>query len=104
MFTPPTHTGEDPDIALQHPRMGFPQPELALLTTLTANLNTVRRGVYHETIPTTSLATSPMQLTLISSSTTEEPTSGATAREMTELGVILGVTTTPGGGAATECD
>jgi hypothetical protein len=29
MFTPPMHTGEDPDIALQHPRMGFPQPELA---------------------------------------------------------------------------
>jgi hypothetical protein len=29
MLTPQMHTGEDPDIALQHPRIGFPQPELA---------------------------------------------------------------------------
>jgi hypothetical protein len=29
MLTPQMHTGEDPDIALQHPRIGFPQHELA---------------------------------------------------------------------------
>jgi hypothetical protein len=84
--------------------MGFPHPELAPLTTLTDNLDTVRRGVYQETITmtitTTSLATSPKQLTPISSPTTEEPTSGAIARETTELGVILVVTRTTGGGGS----
>jgi hypothetical protein len=29
MFTPPTHTGDDPDIALQHSHGGLIQPELA---------------------------------------------------------------------------
>jgi hypothetical protein len=100
MFTPQTHTGDDPDIALQHPHGGLMQSELTDEVGLGSPDDTDATDVhagysedggvpsnFHDDVPGNLIDPTDANQQPYA----EKCTSGATARETTRLGVILGV-------------
>jgi hypothetical protein len=100
MFTPPTHRGDDPDIALQHPHGGLMQSELTDEVGLgppdDTDATDVHAGYsedggvpsnFHDDVPGNLIDPTDANQQPYA----EKCTSGATARETTRLGVILGV-------------